>query len=285
MSDLSQQRSIHSIRCRQPALLLGSESEKPNTNPQKPRSMLLSLGVPSRPSPGSDPGPVQVPSRVRRRPVQIRHVLCFTAFRTRQGPEVGAIPARPGPILVPSVPSRIERAETDFLAASDSWAWSQRSPTIHKSVLLGVSLVGRRFTHQGFAASRGSIRKRIPILDALGQIRANRVFSPIRIEICAIRVQSSLLSHVSEGRFAKKEVIFFFRSENRFARIGPLRVSPVGPLVSQTLSRSTGFLNKGKNAQCMRATCLPGLSRGYWGYFWVQTSVPHPFLFPPGKQK
>ena len=48
---------------------------------------------------------IQVPSRVRRGPVQIRHVLCFTAFRTHPGPEVGAIPARPGPILVPSVPS------------------------------------------------------------------------------------------------------------------------------------------------------------------------------------
>ena len=33
-----------------------------------------------------------------------------------------------------------------------------------------------------------------PIFEALGQIRANRVFSPIRIEIRVIRVQSSLLS-------------------------------------------------------------------------------------------
>ena len=70
---------------------------------ERPRSLLLSLGVPSRPSLGSDPGPIQVPSRVRRGPVQIRHVLCFTAFRTHPGPEVGAIPARPGPILVPTV--------------------------------------------------------------------------------------------------------------------------------------------------------------------------------------
>ena len=43
-------------------------------------------GVPSRPSPGSYPGPVQVPSRVRGGPVQIRHVLCFTVFRTHPGP-------------------------------------------------------------------------------------------------------------------------------------------------------------------------------------------------------
>ena len=78
-------------------------------------------GVPSRPSPGSYPGPVQVPSRVRGGPVQIRHVLCFTVFRTHPGPEVGAIPARPGPILLPSVPHRIGpgRAETDFLATSE----------------------------------------------------------------------------------------------------------------------------------------------------------------------
>ena len=79
-------------------------------------------GVPSRPSPGSYPGPVQVPSRVRGAPVQIRHVLCFPAFRTHPGPEVGAIPARPGPILLPSVPYRIRpgRAETDFLATSEN---------------------------------------------------------------------------------------------------------------------------------------------------------------------
>ena len=78
-------------------------------------------GVPCRPSPGSYPGPVQVPSRVRGGPVQIRHVLCFTVFQTHPGPEVGAIPARPGPILLPSVPYRIGpgRAETDFLATSE----------------------------------------------------------------------------------------------------------------------------------------------------------------------
>ena len=40
--------------------------------------------MPFRPSPGSYPGPVQVPSRVRGGPVQIRHVLCFTVFRTLQ---------------------------------------------------------------------------------------------------------------------------------------------------------------------------------------------------------
>ena len=44
-------------------------------------------------------GPVQVPSRVRRSPVQICHVLCFAAFRIHPGPEVGAISR---PVLVPS---------------------------------------------------------------------------------------------------------------------------------------------------------------------------------------
>ena len=88
-------------------------------------SVLLCLGVPSRPSPGSDPGPVQVLSRVRRGPVQIRHVLCFTGFWTHPGPEVGPIPACPGPILVPSVPSRIGpgQPEADFLATSEQKGW------------------------------------------------------------------------------------------------------------------------------------------------------------------
>ena len=53
-----------------------------------------------------------------------------------------------------------------------------------------------------------SIRKKIPIFEALGQIRANRVFSPIRIEIRVICVLSSMLSHVLEGRFAKKKRFF-----------------------------------------------------------------------------
>ena len=64
--------------------------------------------------------------------------------------------------------------------------------------------MGRRFAQQRFTDSRESIRKtKKTIFEALGQIRANRVFSPIRIEIRAMRVQSSLLSYFLEGRFAK----------------------------------------------------------------------------------
>ena len=54
--------------------------------------------------------------------------------------------------------------------------------------------MGRRFAHQRFADSRESIRKKEPIFEALGQISANHVVSPIRIRIRVIRVQSSLLS-------------------------------------------------------------------------------------------
>ena len=64
--------------------------------------------------PGSDPGPVQIPSRVRKGPVQIRHVLCFTAFRAHPFPGVGGIPARPGPIPVPCVPLRCRSLAATF---------------------------------------------------------------------------------------------------------------------------------------------------------------------------
>ena len=80
----------------------------------------------------------------------------------------------------------------------------------------------RRFVSQiranRFFANRFGTKK--PIFEALGQIRANRVFSPIRIQIRVIRAQSSLLSIFWKVDSQKK---FFFRSENRFARIGPLR--------------------------------------------------------------
>ena len=87
---------------------------------------------------------------------------------------------------------------------------------------LGGPSVGRRFAHQHVADSCESIRRKIPIFEALGQIRENRVFSPIRIEIRVIRDHTSLLSHFLEGRFTKRRL---FRSENGFARIGPLRVA------------------------------------------------------------
>ena len=79
--------------------------------------------------------------------------------------------------------------------------------------------MGRRFAHQRFADSRESIRTKNPIFEALGQIRENRVFSPIRIQIRVIRVQSSLLSIFWKVDAPKEG---FFRSANRFARIGPL---------------------------------------------------------------
>ena len=82
---------------------------KDQNNSERPTGLLLSLGVPSRPSPGSDPGPA-VPSRF---------TMCFVLqrFGPVQVPRWG--PSRP--VLVPSVPSRIGpgRAETDFLATSD----------------------------------------------------------------------------------------------------------------------------------------------------------------------
>ena len=71
--------------------------------------------------------------------------------------------------------------------------------------MLSVQAI-RSVAHQRFADSSESIRHKIPIFEALGQIRANRVFSPIRVEIRVVRVQTLLLSHFLEGRFAKKKV-------------------------------------------------------------------------------
>ena len=76
-----------------------------------------------------------------------------------------------------------------------------------------AGLVGRRFAHQRFADSRESVRKKRPIFEALGQIRANRVFSPIRIQIRVIRVQSSLLSIF--GRPIRKKRFFEARIDSR----------------------------------------------------------------------
>ena len=53
----------------------------------------------------------------------------------------------------------------------------------------------------------------------LGQIRTNRVFSPIRIDIRVIRILSSQLPIFWKVDSQKRA---FSRSENRFARIGPL---------------------------------------------------------------
>ena len=83
---------------------------------------------------------------------------------------------------------------------------------------LGVrvrNLVGRRFAHQRIADSRESIRKRCLFFEALGPTRMNRVFSPIRIEIRGIRVQSSPPSHFLEGQLAETRFFVEARIDSR----------------------------------------------------------------------
>ena len=94
--------------------------------------------------------------------------------------------------------------------------------------------MGRWFAHQRFADSRESIRfaRKKPVLEALGQIRANRVFSPIRIQIRVIRVQSSLLSIFWKVDSLKK--FFFFSKRESIRANRPTKVSPIlelGPLL------------------------------------------------------
>ena len=88
---------------------------------ERPRSLLLSLGgaiqtlawVLSWARPGPIPGP--------RWSRPDSPCALFYSVSDPSRSEVGAIPARPGPILLPSVPYRIGpgRAETDFLATSE----------------------------------------------------------------------------------------------------------------------------------------------------------------------
>ena len=104
---------------------------------------------------------------------------------------------------------------------------SQKNGNVFGALRKITTLVGRRFANQCFADSRElicfadsreSIRanrfeKRLPIFEALGQIRANRVFSPIRIEIRVIRVQSSLLSHFCKVD-SQKQGFFYSKRES-----------------------------------------------------------------------
>ena len=78
-------------------------------------------------------------------------------------------------------------------------------------------LVGWRFAHQRFADSRESIRtKKTIFFEALGQIRANRVFPPIRILIRVNRAQSSLLSIFCFWKVdSQKEGFFEARIDSR----------------------------------------------------------------------
>ena len=69
----------------------------------------------------------------------------------------------------------------------------------------------KRFAHQRFADSRESIRRKMAIFEALGQIRANRVFSPIRIESRVICVQS-LAAIPIFGRSNSQRGGFFFET-------------------------------------------------------------------------
>ena len=98
-----------------------------------------------------------------------------------------------------------------------------------------VPLVGRRFAHQRFADSCESIckTKKTSIFEALGQIRANGVFPPIRIQIRVIRVQSSLLS-IFWKVDSQKEAFFFFERESIRAN-GPLRSSEGRCRLSESL--------------------------------------------------
>ena len=124
--------------------------------------------------------------------------------------------------------------------------------TVHKEPSLGTpkqqghgNLGGQAIrtpTFRRFARidSRELIRKRIPIFEALGQICANRGFSPIRIEILVIRVKSSLLSHFWKGDSQKKG--FFLAKRESIRANRPTKMVTVMKLLRQPLKTVTAIL-------------------------------------------
>ena len=96
------------------------------------------------------------------------------------------------------------------------WFFLLKNPHAHKILLGGgfwVFLQGGGGS-ANFIFMGAGIFSEIPIFEANGQIRANRVFSPIRIEIRVIRIHSSLLSIFWKVDSQKNG---YLRSENRFA--------------------------------------------------------------------
>ena len=143
--------------------------------------------------------------------------------------------------------------------------------------------MGRRFARQRFADSRESIRKKMLIFEALGQIRANRVFSPIYIEIRVICVQSSLAIPFF-GRSIPQKNVFFSKREsiraNRPTNFSTERTSNQGQkgtpqnFCDKDVAELSGELS---GAICLRILVLVGsaleLFRKFFGtvraFFWL----------------
>ena len=89
------------------------------------------------------------------------------------------------------------------------------------------TLVGRRFAHQCFADSRDSFATKTVFLKHLARFARIGSSSSLRFALKRAHDSHPILAaiHFLEGRFAKQR---FFRSENRFARIGPLRLRTKG---------------------------------------------------------
>ena len=109
-----------------------------------------------------------------------------------------------------------------FSSFAGTAIWRSRLGILKRNTLRPCNLSGPAICTPAFRRfaridSCESIRKKKPIFEALGQIRANRVLSPIRIQIRVIRVQCSLLS-ISGGSdsqnkgFSKRESIRANRS-------------------------------------------------------------------------
>ena len=203
-----------------PLLLLGCYQRKAKVHPRS----CLDASSATMPSRESKPAPPQAQARARRQGTKLKLI---------QGQVVDG----------ELVPYQILLCfpQSGFSKSLDDDSDTPLKPHAHKNI---EPLVGsaNRF-------ARIDSQKKTPIFEALGEIRANRVFSPIRIEIRVIPVQSSPLRSIRKKKSfeaiidfresAHKNIKLFVLLHCFQATIGLLRAPAAGPMPTTYASAFT----------------------------------------------